>query len=88
MFHGCVSTTMSSRFAVPLIIPRIFACVKNLGGYPTRMTGFALFLGVAEAWFVDLVKYNVRYRGVCLDHCFKCIYNCFPCNSTGLKCKK
>ena len=85
MSHECVLTTTISRFTVPLIIPRIFACIKILGEFLTTMTGFVPLLGVVEAWFVDLVGYNVRCRGDCLEHCFKYIYDGFPCNSTGLK---
>ena len=88
MFHECVSMTMSSKFTVPLIIQRIFACTKILGVFPTTMTDLSSFLGVAEASFVDPVGYNVRCRGDCFEHCFEYIYDGFPCNSTGLKCTK
>ena len=88
MFHECVMTTMSSRFLVPLFLPQMIACTKDLGEFLVTMTGFASFLGVAEAWFIDPVGCNVKCRGDHLEHCFKCIYDEFPCNSTGLNCTK
>ena len=88
MFHECVLTTVSSRFTVPFIITRFLAYVKIMGKFPTTITGFTMFLGVSDAWFIKLVAYSDRCRDDNLRQCFNYIYDDFACDGAGLKCTK
>ena len=53
--------------------------------FPTTIAGFTLFLGVLDAWFINLVGYSDRCIGDDLGQCFKYIHNDLTCDGTGLE---
>ena len=88
MLHECMSSTMSSRFTLALIVPRVFVCTKISRKFPNTMTCLASFFDITKAWFIYPVGYNVRCRGDCLGYGFVYVDDSASCNTISFKCTK